>query len=162
MPCNSRRRPSRRRGVGTLELILVLPIIVVILVAIFEFTMIMVIQSAVSHSATVGAREAGKEATIDELAEIVQAMVGVNCVTISDLPGSGTKIALENGDDATIWYGDPAMTCTLPTNAIASDEVRVTVCVALDSTAICNSLGSMGFSILGRQLKASSVVKREQ
>ena len=86
-----RRTVRRRRGVGTLELILALPAIVIILVAIFEFTSLMVLQYSATHAATVAPREAGKEATIDELAEIVQAMVAPNCITAGEEEDSGTQ-----------------------------------------------------------------------
>lgn len=161
MGCSIRRRPSRRRGVGTLQLILVLPVILVVLLALFEFTMLMVLKSAVTHAATVAAREAGKDADIDELAEVVQAVVAANCITIGDTPGCGTKIVLEAGDGAITEYGDTDMNCTLPANAVGPDEVRVTVCVATDATGLGDWLEDFGFSILGRCLKASSLVKRE-
>ncbi len=158
---NSKRPKSRRRGVGTLELILALPMLVIVLVAIFEFTMLMILQSTVTHSATVGAREAGKDAQMDELVEIVQAMVAPNCIVISDEPGSGTMIVLESGNGDITKFGDPTMNCTLPPNPVNPDEMRVTVCVSTSATGICDALGDLGFSIWGRCLQASSLVQRE-
>ena len=104
---------ERRRGVTTLELILVMPVIVVMLVAILEFGTLMVLQSTVTHAATVGAREAGKIADIDEVVEAVQAVLGVNCITLSEASGSGTKVILEDVTNLPSQFGDPTLDCQL-------------------------------------------------
>jgi hypothetical protein len=152
---------SRRRGAVTLELILTLPVIVVLLVAIFEYGTIMVLQAAVTHAATVGAREAGKCSDVSLVARVVQSVVGVNCITISDVPGSGTKVVLEDGTEGVSVFGDPNLNCQLPTNPLNPDEVRVTVCVALSAAPVCDPLGDFGFSLLGCQFQVSSLVKKE-
>lgn len=158
----SRPRLPGRRGAVTLELILVLPILVVLLVATFELTIVLLLKPAVTHAATVGAREAGKAADVDELAEVVQAVIGVNCITVSDAPGSGVKIVLEDGAAETTEFGDPTMACPTPENPLNSDEVRVTVCVEYEVTPICDALSYFGFSLAGRSFLASSLVKKEQ
>ncbi len=152
----------RRRGAVTLELILALPILVVLLIATFELTIVLLVKPAVTHAATVGAREAGKGADVDELAEVVQAVIGVNCITVSDAPGSGTKIVLEDGTEETTQFGDPNMVCPTPGNPLNSDEVRVTVCIEYEVTPICDALRDFGFSLAGRTFRASSLVKKEQ
>ena len=151
----------RRRGVGTLELILTLPIVVVLLAALFEYGQLMILQSAVTHAATVGAREAGKCSDIEMVARAVQSVVGVNCIVISDAPGSGTKVVLEDGTDGTSVFGDDDLDCGPPGNPLNPDEVRVTVCVHLSATPLCDPLGAFGFSLSDCRLHASALVKKE-
>ena len=152
----------QRRGVVTLELILVLPILVVTFIAMYEFTIVLIVNPAITHAATVAAREAGKGADVDELAEVVQAVIGVNCITVSDAGGSGIKIVLEDGAALTTMFGDPDLVCETPPNALNPDEVRVTLCVEYEATPVCNALRDFGFSLFGRFFWASSLVKKEQ
>ena len=162
----------RRRGSVTVELIIAVVILVVLLVAVFEYATLMVLQATITHAATVGAREAGKGAQIDEVVEVVQAIVGVNCITLSDAADSGTRVILEDGNSTcgTTSYGDPNFTdCAVPTNPLSADEVRVTVCIAIDATPFCDALaiplcgvaGETGFSLSGCHLHASSVTQKE-
>ena len=166
------RVPSARLGSVTLELIIALAVLIVLLLGIFEYATLMVLQSAVTHAATVGAREAGKGAQISEVVEVVGEILGVNCITVSDTPGSGTKVILEDGNLGcpTAVFGDADFTdCAVPANGLNSDEVRVTVCVAIEATPFCDSLatflcgfpGELGFSLSGCHLHASSLVKKE-
>lgn len=162
----------RRQASVTVELIIAMVILVVLLIGIFEYATLMVLQATITHAATVGAREAGKGAQIDEVVEVVQAIVGVNCITIDDTPDSGTKVILEDGDAVcgTISFGDPNFDdCEIPANPLNGDEVRVTVCVAIEATPfcdalavpLCGALGEPGFSLSGCHLHASSLVKKE-
>ena len=143
-------------------MILALPILVVLLIATFELTMVLLVKPAVTHAATVAAREAGKAADVDELAEVVQAVIGVNCIAVSDAPGSGGKIVLEDGAAETTEFGDPTLACPTPENPLNADEVRVTVCVEYEVTPICDALSAFGFSLAGLSFLASSLVKKEQ
>ena len=59
------RMRNRRRGVQTLELILVTPVLVLVLLAIVEYGVLNVTHAGITHAATVGARVAGKESTFD-------------------------------------------------------------------------------------------------
>jgi len=167
-----RRVRRARRASVTLELIIAMVILVVLLVAVFEYTTLMVFQATLTHAATVGAREAGKGAQIDEVVDVVQAIVGVNCIAIDDTPDSGTNVILEDGAAGcgTTSFGDPNFDdCQLPSNGLNPDEVRVTVCVAIEATPFCNALavplcgalGETAFSLSGCHLHASSLVKKE-
>lgn len=142
-------------------MILALPVLVIMLVATVEYTTVMILQSTVTQAATVGAREAGKIADIDEVLEAVEAVLGVNCITVGDEEGSGTKVVLENGDDLTTVFGDPTLDCELPAVPLDPDEVRVTVCVAMSATPLCDALRPWGFSWFGKRFEVSSVVKKE-
>ena len=154
--------PKRRhRGAGTLEVILTLPVFVVLLVVTVEYTVVMVLQSAVTHAATVAAREAGKCASIDVAVHAAQSVLGGNRITISSASGSGTKVILEDGLLPPVIYGDPdAAGCQMPAGAIAADEVRVTLCIDLAATPLCDPLQAFGFSLASCRLHASAVVKK--
>ena len=146
---------------AVLELILVLPVLVILLVAMVEFTMLMILQSTVTHAATVGAREAGKYPDIDEVVEAVTVVLGANCIALDDADGSGTKVLLESGDALPSYFGDPSLECNVPENPLQPDEVRVTVCVALRATPFCDALRAFGFSLFDNRLEVSSLVKKE-
>ena len=57
-----RRNYRRRRGVATLELILVTPILLIVLIFSVQVGIFSIYQATIVHSATVAAREAGKGA----------------------------------------------------------------------------------------------------
>ena len=171
------RRPVRRplyaaharRGVEVLELILVTPVIVIVLVASMQFGSVHVIESALTHAATVGAREGAQYAPVDEIAEEVDAVLephGIDVVDTLGQPGDGTYVILEVGDDIT-EFGDPTFDPDPPAEpeypAIGPGEVRVTVYVKLDKTPILNvsALEDFGFVFPGEFFQISSVTKLE-
>ncbi len=134
------RQRKDRRGVATLELILVIPILLIVLVVSFQFGMIALYQAAVTHSATVAAREAGKGANLGEVKDAVQRVVDVHGIDINGVSGSGAKVTLDD---------------------LAPNEVRVTVCVDLAATQFCDALVAWGLSFAGQTLRASSLVTKE-
>ncbi|NCC37422.1 MAG: hypothetical protein EOM24_36235 [Chloroflexia bacterium] len=164
MRCRKNRR--NQRGVVTLELILVLPILLIVLVVSVQFGMIALYQAAVTHSATVAVREAGKGADFTKVVAAVQQVVGIHDIDIS---GSGTKVTLDGyiishgsePSDPPLVYGDPSLTCLPPTNAPHLNEVRVTVCVDLAATRFCDALAAWGLSFADRMFRASSLVMKE-
>jgi hypothetical protein len=92
----------------------------------------------------------------------VQGVLAGNCITISNAAGSGTKVILEDGPSITDYYGDPNVTdCQLPANDLNPGEVRVTLCIDLAATRLCDPLQAFGFSLIDCRLHASAVVKRE-
>jgi len=136
----------------------VLPILIIVTLAIVQFSNTLLVEQAVTHAATVGAREAGKGADADELA----------CVIDAALAPHGIRI----GDCASVILEDPAATnpveirgtfpcepCASP--ALGSNEIRVTVCVDMGKKPFLNSLRYVGICFSGKCMRASSVVKRE-
>ncbi len=154
---------SNRRGVETLELILVLPVLIFVLVVTFQFATLLIFRAAVTHAATVAAREAGKGAAFDKVVGAVQQVLDANCIAVSDAPGSGTKVVLEDGDGIVdAQFGDPGLVCPPPANPLDPLQVRVTVCVDLPATPFCDALAGWGFTFLGRgPVRASSLVMKE-
>ena len=161
------RRPFRDASV-TLEFILVLPLLVVTLFAVAQFTVALLVREAVSHAATVGAREAGKYENITEVARAVDGVLegahGIDVATVTlvtpaippstaatttvtPVANSGVRVWLEVGQPdvllrpVTSDFGDPAVTCIPPaTPVVQPDEVRVTVAIDLGRRPMCNWL----------------------
>ncbi len=158
-----RKVPKTRRGVATLELILVVPILLIVLIFSIQFGIVAIYQATVMHSATVAAREAGKGADFNTIVAVIQEIVDVHKINIDDAVGSGTKVVLEDADSGSSpWvFGAPGFACPLPSNALDPKQVRVTVCVDLAATRFCDALAAWGLTFAGRTLRASSLVVKE-
>jgi hypothetical protein len=162
MTMRCRRNGRSRRGVSTLESLLVIPILLIVLVFSIQAGIAAIYQAAVVHAATVAAREAGKGVDLDTVVAAVQYIVDVHGIAISDAPGSGTKVVVDGfGFDPPASYGDPTFGCPLPANETEDIEVRVTVCVDLAATRFCDALAPWGLSFAGRTFRASSLVMME-
>ena len=170
----------KKRGVVTLEFILVFPFLVLTLLAVVQFSVALLMRQAVTHAATVAAREAGKGENIDEVALAVDHVLeGAHCIDFANEVGgvvtpvldSGVRILLEVGQPdlllrpAQSEFGDPSLTCTPPLNPpILPDEVRVTICIDLSTRPMCNwlfSFDSTAVDFNGRCFQISSLVKKE-
>ena len=161
------RRPhharDRWRGASTLEAIIVIPVLFISTLAAVEFGIVLVVEQAIAHTATVAAREAAKEsalktpsATADELVDVVNTMLAPHKLEV----GTSVAFALEVGGSATENRG--SLTCDPPTTAtVAGDEVRVTVCVRLDTSPFPNLLSGVGVDISNLCVRRSALVKKE-
>jgi hypothetical protein len=153
LPSAARRR---RRGGITLEAIVVLLILLISTLAVFQFGFAMVVRQATAQAATVAAREAAKGADVAELSDIIDAVFQAHDIRVGD----GAGFILEDGLLPPIMQGD--VTCTLPDSpAVGADEVRVTVCVAMDRRPFINPLATVGASFTGKTFQATSLVKFE-
>jgi hypothetical protein len=155
------RRHAARRGVQTLELILVLPILVIATLAIFQFGMLAAAQQGVTHAAITGAREAAKRTDIVTVRDTVDAILTPYDIAISNAPGSGTKVMLEDGLNPPVEYGDPLLDCYANGPALVAGEVRVTVCILTSVAKVPDALSTFGFSLAGRRFEISSVTRKE-
>ncbi|HPM81584.1 MAG TPA: pilus assembly protein [Candidatus Anammoximicrobium sp.] len=173
----------------TLEFILILPFLVVTLLAIAQYSVALLIRQAVTHAATVGAREAGKYEDIEQVARAVDAVLeGAHDLDVATVivpagtppledivtavANSGVRIVLEVGQpdaagrNATPYYfGDTNVTCDPPASPVVQpDEVRVTVCIDLGRSPMCNWLFSFSpdyVDFSNRCFSVSSLVKKE-
>jgi hypothetical protein len=151
-------RSIRRRGRLAFEILLVLPILLLTTFAIFQFGVALAIKQAVYHSSTVAAREAGKDADVDELVYVVDAIMANHGIQV----GQYASVVLEDPDSDTpvVQRGDFA--CDPPAEPpLAGDEVRVTVCVSMESPPFFNALKNYGIDFSGRHVQVSSVVRKE-
>ena len=165
-PSHFRRARRQRRGVETLEVLVALPILIIATLAIIQFGVMLLVQQAVTQAATVGAREAAKGANVTAVAqEVTNVLQGTHGIGISNVAGSGAKVALETTDGAavvtTTQFGDPGLTCSPPSITLGANEVRVTVCVALTKSPLLNLLATFGFNVTGKRMELSSLAKQE-
>ena len=171
----SDRRVSTRRGSVTLEFILVAPILIILTWAVFQYGVLLLVHQAVTHAATVAAREAGKGEPIDVIGRVVDHVLVVHCLDIADdngdpIPNSGIRVLLETGDPLggppiVDSFGDVNVVCEAPDGPpVQPDEVRVTVCLDISKSPICNFLFQFGLvelTLEGKRLEISSLVKKE-
>jgi hypothetical protein len=145
-----------RRGATTLESIVVLLVLIVATLAVFQFGLALVVKQAVSHAATVAAREAAKGSDADELVLIVERVLEGHRLQI----GEHATLVLEPGQLPAEIRGE--LPCTPPEQPLlAGDEVRVTVCVSLAAPPFLNILRTYGIDFAGRKFTTSSVAKIE-
>ena len=150
------RLSLRRRGATTFESILVLFILIIATLAAVQLGLALVVKQAVSHAATVAAREAAKGADADELVGVVERVLEGHRIKIGPL----ATLVREEGDQPAEVRGD--YPCTPPTEPLPdSDEVRVTVCVSLAAPPFLNLLRNYGIDFQHRSFSVSSVATRE-
>jgi TadE-like protein len=152
-----RQRCTKRRGVYTIELILVLIVLVLATFVSFQFGIALIVKQAVAHASTVAAREAAKAnpADLAELEEIIETVLAGHGITI----GSDASFVLENPDPQP---QQGTLPCTPPASPVLDgDEVRVTVCVSLTAHPILNILEAYSIDFTGKTFSISSVATRE-
>ena len=141
-----------------MELLFVLPVLLLTFLAAFQFGVTMLIEQAVTHAATVGAREAGKGGDIDDVVCVVETIMSVHDIRI----GPCASVVLEDPTAATPVEQRGAFSCTPPASpALSENEVRVTVCVDLTKKPFLNALRPFGIAACGSRFVVSSVVKKE-
>jgi len=158
------RRPSGRRGVVTLELILWLPIMIIFLLAVVEFALIMQFNQQVSYASRFGAKLAAEVSRLQSSTpNLSNYGSGGDLKTAIDtyLANHGVSASCEvklehNACVPNTSQSDVAVACkcgasptTLPDGA-PSDEayVKVTVCVRLTGN-VPNVLSTFGFNLNG-------------
>ena len=148
-------RRSRREGMQTLEVVLVLPILLLVTLAIFQFGILVLVQQSVAHAATVTAREAGKGADVDELVLAANEILGPHCIAI----GPDAAVVVE-ADLAAASRG--SLTCNPPVGpSMGIDEVRTTICVDLIQQPFLTALEAYCIDFSGKRFEISSLVKKE-
>lgn len=168
-------RSRTRRGVITLEFILVLPLIVLITWGTFQFAILFLVQNTLTHATTVAAREAGKHEPVGEVAVVVDRILqATHCIDVTDRHGnpiaeSGVRIIQEvgsrHGPPIITTFGDTDSNCRPPqVPQIRPDEVRVTICMDLTRSPLCNYLFHFGVDELtweNKRLEISAITKKE-
>lgn len=158
-PTRLRRPRHGRRGGLTIEFLLIFLVLVLAVFASFQFGIAMVIRQAISHSATVAAREAGKFADLGELVEVVNTILCVHNLEV----GPDVQVILEDPDNLLEPIQSAgANLCDPPAEPILIEHaVRVTVCVRIDSAPFYNGLTCYGIDFTGKHFQFSSVVLKE-
>lgn len=157
-PVAQRRSPCRRRGSITLEVALILPILLIVLIATIQYAVFTVIEQGVVHAAAVGAREAGKGATIDELVCVVEHVLAPHGIRV----GAHASVMLEDPEASPPVQQRGTFPCCPATSpTLDAGEVRVTVCVDLGGKPFLNALKYIGMDYTGKPFGISSLVRKE-
>ena len=153
-----RLRKPTRRGFQTVEVIVVLPIVLIATLAVFEYGIAMVVEQAITHAATVAAREAGKGATMDQIESDVNAVLAPHNLEV----GEFVSFIVEDLEANEPVDQRGTLTCDAPTApAIEIDDVRVTVCVDLSAQPFLNGLQAYGLDFAGKTFSVSALVRKE-
>jgi len=153
---------TSRRGVTSIELILVMIVLILATFVSLQFGIALVVKQTVAQAATVAAREAAKGADPDELEEVIERVLAGHQIVL----GPDASFVLEDPDPVL----GPGMVlptrgthpCTPPaTPVIDGDEVRITICVSLTVHPILNILEDYGIDYSGRSFTISAVATRE-
>lgn len=156
--CRRSRKFRGRRGVSTIESILVLVILIIASMAAVQFGLALIVRQAITHAATVAAREAAKGADADELVEVVETVLAGHQITIGD----HATLVFENGPDPLDVEVRGTLPCQPPAApTIDGDENRVTLCVSLGAPPFLNILKCYGIDFCGRHFESSSVATDE-
>jgi hypothetical protein len=156
--CRRSRKFRSRRGVSTIESILVLVILIIASMAAVQFGLALIVRQAITHAATVAAREAAKGADADELVEVVETVLAGHQITIGD----HATLVLEDGPGPLNVETRGELPCDPPVlPLIHGDENRVTLCVSLGAPPFLNILKCYGIDFCGRHFESSSVATDE-
>lgn len=139
-------RPRVRRGFLTLELVLVLPIILLVLLAVVQYSILLLSTHALSVAAHVGVREAALPSSNT---------ASVEAAVDDALDGWSFRNAASF--DVQIFVNDVMAN---PATAMTDDKVEVLVLV--DATdAAPNLLNFIGLSLVGQDIQAEHVMRKE-
>jgi TadE-like protein len=163
--------PSRRRGLGAVELLVGLPILLILLLAIVEFALIMNKLQQVALASRTGAGMAAQQSSSSFNVAAIKTEVdrqlctaGINSgsceVLLQHNVGSSAPVVIPSGAVGACPCTSPA-TPALPTSAVVPDGcVRVSVCVRLSALAP-DLLSSFGLSIQGLQVLQTTTLAYE-
>jgi len=154
----AKRNSRQRRGVLTLEAVLVLSVLILVTIAVFQFGIVMLIEQSITHAVTVAAREAGKGADIDATVESVNAVLQIHGLHV----GPGVSVILEDplSTPGVIVRGE--LPCEPPTQpAITPGYVRTTLCVGLAQRPFLNALRLFCLDFSGKAFVVSAIARRE-
>jgi hypothetical protein len=137
---------------------MILPMLVIATVVILQFAVAVVVKQAVSHAATVAAREAGKGADMEELVDAVDTVLRIHGITV----GPHASVVLEDPEASEPVQQRGDVDCPpLAEPSLDPDEVRVTVCVELCGPPLLGALCPFGITFVGKHIRVRSVVTKE-
>ena len=162
--------PSGRRGLGALELLVGLPILLILLLAIVEFALIMDKLQQVALASRTGAGMAAQQLSSLFNVAAIKTEVDRQLLTAGISSGSCEVLLQHNvGTSTPVVIPSGSGTCTcmspttpaLPASSVVPDGcVRVTVCVRLSALAP-DLLSSFGLSIQGLQVLQTTTLVYE-
>jgi hypothetical protein len=164
--CRCRQRRTGRSGFQTLEMLFALAMLSLLLLASIWYGCFWLMRAGAIHAVATGAREAGKGASVSDVAEAVNSVLAVHGSAVLPDPGSGMTIVLDDGASGPSVYGDPEMACPYQ-GPLLPGEVRVTLWIdprakkAGRMAAAIPSWTLRGFGTGGRLVSIASLVRKE-
>jgi hypothetical protein len=132
---------ANRRGVSTIELLLVTPILIVVLVAVVELSLFISVRQQIVAASAQGSRAATQGATDKEIEEVVRKALGDGI--LSETVEVETDLFDDSGKP--VPPGEP-----------------VTVTVSVDAQRVVPDLLSIiGFSIKDKQIVGRTIMRKE-
>jgi hypothetical protein len=160
----------KHRGLGAVELLVGLPVLLILLLAIVEFGLVMDKLQQVALASRTGAGMAAQQSSSAFNVAAIKAEVDRQLLTAGISSGSCEVLLQHNVGTSTpviLPSGSGSCTCSsptippLPSSAIVPDGcVRVTVCVRLSALAP-DLLSSFGLSIQGLQVLQTTTLAYE-
>ena len=149
---------ARRHGVGTIQLILAVPVLFIATLAIFQFGMVMLINQTIVTATIEGTREAARGGNIEDVRAVVNQFLAIHQLEVVDNPMGLARLILDPPNPIT-EVGNPAIPCSPDGPAPVAGEVRVTLCVRVSQNdePIPNFLQMFGFSLSDQTYEASSL-----
>jgi Flp pilus assembly protein TadG len=131
--------------------LLVFPILLIAALGAFQFAESIALKQAVVSAAEEGAREAAKGAEPEQVADVVQTMLGPYRLAVS--PTSGVRVDVERGNQSpATTLGDSTLPAPSPSLAgsLLANEFRVTVQASGAAVGIPDLLSGLGVSLADR------------
>lgn len=147
-----------------------MPVLFLTTLAVFEFGILMLVEQAFITAAVEGAREGAKVgATTNAVADRVQQIIGVHCVTFdtTGTTGGDARVIVEDGSGVISGErGNLAIDCTPVGSSPSPVQIRVTVCAPVTDAAtgcrpVPDWLSGFGFSISSKNFQVSSLANLE-
>ncbi len=136
----SKRSPGRKGGILALELLFALPVVLALLLAMIEFSTLLVARQQLLAASREGARVAAQGGTADDVAAAVRLFLGAGPL------GNATVDAVLAGAD-----GQP-----VPSGGAVAVTVRLPT-----AQAVPDLLAFIGFSIQNETLVTQTVMRKE-
>ncbi len=134
------RAAPERRGVLAVELLLALPVVVIIVLAMIEFSLILIARQQLTAASREGARVAAVGGTEDDITSTVKTFLGTGALAAAEV-------------DAVIRDSDNNL---LPSGAPVQVAVHIST-----GKVVPNFLALFGFSIAKDVMVASTVMRKE-
>jgi hypothetical protein len=158
--CESKR--NRRRGITSVQVVLILPFLILFTIAVVQYGMWLVTKQTIAASSAEAVRTAARGGDLKEIERTVAKVLGTNKMRVSN-HGDVAIIVERHGKPPEV-AGNPRVKCRPHGPDVQPGEVRLTVCVRRGRFAgrrIPNWLGAIGRGFTPRKLQCSSLAAVE-
>jgi len=151
-----------RRGISSLQVVFILPILILFTIAIVQYGTLLVTKQTIAASCAKAARTAARGGELQDVRLTVAKVLATNKMGVSD--SGDVAIVVERHGKPPETAGNPQVAYQPRAADVQPGEVRVTVCVRRGRFAgrrIPNWLGVLGHSFTPRRLQCSSLAAVE-